>query len=103
MKPTYIRRLAMQALNDHDPDKQEDNRPANRCARCNFVRHPCETFELAEAVLTLLDDGLTGAERYFAQRLEDPEYRQAYEDAQGESHLHHPAASSHRRRGGRSA
>lgn len=49
--------LRAEAVNDrdlHDPAKQEDN-GYERCARCHFTRHPCETFFYADAVIKLLD------------------------------------------------
>jgi len=54
-----LRRLALHVRRDHDPAQQTDN-GYERCALCNYSRHPCTTFELADAVLTFLDQGRTG-------------------------------------------
>lgn len=37
----------------HDPKLQKDN-PYERCSLCHFTRHPCEAYEMADAVLRLL-------------------------------------------------
>ena len=38
---------------EHDPKNQ--NHGYERCALCGYVRHPCDTYDLAVAVLDLLD------------------------------------------------
>lgn len=57
----HLRRLALQLRSEHDGRTQGsaiDSRP--RCAVCNYTRHPCAVFELADDVLTYLDQGRTG-------------------------------------------
>jgi hypothetical protein len=51
-----LRRHALEIQMMHDPRKQENN-PYGRCALCHYTRHPCEVFELATAVLQLIDRG----------------------------------------------
>lgn len=38
----------------HNPSKQPDN-PYDRCALCQYTRHPCDTFDLATDWLRLYD------------------------------------------------
>jgi hypothetical protein len=38
----------------HDPEHQKDN-GYERCALCHFTRHPCDAFDMADQVLTLLN------------------------------------------------
>ena len=40
----------------HTPEHQDGN-GYNRCALCSYVRHPCETWELADDLVTLLEQG----------------------------------------------
>ena len=49
-----LRRFALEEQSLHDPSKQEGN-GYERCAHCHYTRHPCSTYELATAVLQLLD------------------------------------------------
>ena len=51
-----LRRYALETQLLHDPSRQENN-PYGRCALCHYTRHPCEVYELATAVLQLLDRG----------------------------------------------
>jgi hypothetical protein len=51
-----LRRFALGAQQQHDPAQQGDN-PYERCEHCHYTRHPCDTYELATAVLQLLDSG----------------------------------------------
>ena len=53
-----LRRYALDAQAQHDPSKQDDN-PYERCAHCHYTRHPCDVYDLATAVLQLLDRGRT--------------------------------------------
>lgn len=55
-----LRRFALDCQQQHDPAQQEDN-PYDRCALCHFTRHPCDVYDLATAVLWLLDEGRTDA------------------------------------------
>jgi len=48
-----LRTFARSIVRDHDPANQDHK--YDRCALCGFVRHPCETYELADSVLELLD------------------------------------------------
>jgi hypothetical protein len=48
-----LRTFASHVVHEHDPANQ--NHRFERCELCGFVRHPCETYELADAVLELLD------------------------------------------------
>jgi hypothetical protein len=54
MTDDELRRFALEEQNLHDPSKQEGN-GYERCAHCHYTRHPCSTYELATAVLQLLD------------------------------------------------
>ena len=49
-----LRRFAEDELARHTPANQERN-GYNRCAECHYTRHPCDVFDLAAAVLRLLD------------------------------------------------
>jgi len=49
-----LREFAQAMLTSHDPANQEDN-GYERCALCHFTRHPCDVYDLAAAVLRLLD------------------------------------------------
>lgn len=40
----------------HTPEHQDGN-GYNRCALCSYVRHPCEVWELADDLVTLLERG----------------------------------------------
>lgn len=53
MTDEELREWAMSVAHDHDPEHQAHNYV--RCELCGFVRHPCDTFDLARAVLALLD------------------------------------------------
>jgi hypothetical protein len=53
-----LRAYALDSQAQHDPSKQDDN-PYERCAHCHYTRHPCDVFDLATAVLQLLDRGHT--------------------------------------------
>ena len=63
MNRDEMRQFALGEKNLHDPEKQFEDNPKNsfpdRCMLCSYTRHPCSTFELAEAVLYLLDEGRT--------------------------------------------
>jgi hypothetical protein len=50
----YIASLARSAYEAHDPKNQDHK--YNRCQICHYTRHPCNTFELAEAILILLGE-----------------------------------------------
>lgn len=40
----------------HDPEKQEGSTAyPGRCELCHYTRHPCDAFDMADAVLRLLD------------------------------------------------
>ena len=49
----YFYALAIEAQQAHDPAQQVDN-GYERCALCSYTRHPCDVYELATIVLTLL-------------------------------------------------
>ena len=53
MTDEEMREWAVSLVQDHDPLNQ--NHAYERCELCGFVRHPCDTFDLARAVLALLD------------------------------------------------
>ena len=57
----HLRRLALQLRSEHDGRTQgsvlASIDPHPRCAVCNYTRHPCTVFELADDVLTYLDQG----------------------------------------------
>jgi hypothetical protein len=40
---------------EHDPTNQKHN--YERCELCGFTHHPCDVYDLATAVLALLDRG----------------------------------------------
>jgi hypothetical protein len=48
--------LAYEMRRAHDPAQQGDDAWPGRCAQCSYCRHPCVTFELADGVLSLLDE-----------------------------------------------
>jgi hypothetical protein len=50
-----LRREAIATRDAHDPSKQADNR-YNRCSLCHYTRHPCDAYDMADAVLRLLDE-----------------------------------------------
>jgi hypothetical protein len=56
-----LRRFALHAQRMHDPTQQGDDAWPGRCAHCHYTHHPCDTYDLATAVLYLLDDGRTDA------------------------------------------
>src|SRR5690606_41134102 len=47
------REFAEAVLIDHDPDHQGDT--PGRCNLCDYTRHPCSTYTLAEYLLQALD------------------------------------------------
>jgi len=49
-----LRQFAQDELDRHTPANQEHN-GYERCALCHFTRHPCDVYDLAAAVLRLLD------------------------------------------------
>lgn len=57
-----LRRFALDEQRLHDPAQQPapDAWPG-RCALCHYERHPCDVYDLASAVLWLLDEGRTDA------------------------------------------
>ena len=54
MSDDDLRMFARAAKAHHTPTEQDDN-PYERCALCHYTRHPCDVYDLAAAVLTLLD------------------------------------------------
>ena len=54
MSMDELRQYATFAMAQHDPAQQEGN-GYNRCEHCHYTRHPCDVYELASAVLRLLD------------------------------------------------
>ena len=50
-----LRRFAQDELDRHTPAKQEGN-GYNRCELCHYTRHPCDVYDLAAAVLRLLEE-----------------------------------------------
>ena len=50
----------------HDPEHQGDDAWPERCALCHYTRHPCDTYDMADQVLALLDRiaGIESADRY---------------------------------------
>lgn len=53
-----MRRVAAFAQRQHDPKFQRNG--YDRCEHCHYTRHPCDVYDLATMVLTLLDEGRTG-------------------------------------------
>ena len=53
MSDDELRAWALSVQRDHDPAHQPHTYP--RCQLCGFVRHPCDTYELAGSVVELLD------------------------------------------------
>jgi len=49
-----LRGFALEAQLQHDPTQQDGN-PYKRCEHCHYTRHPCDVYDLATAVLALLD------------------------------------------------
>jgi hypothetical protein len=58
MSRDELRKYALSLRSLHDPLQQPDN-GYNRCENCHYTRHPCDTYEMASAVLELLDSGRT--------------------------------------------
>jgi hypothetical protein len=58
MTDDELRRYALGSMKLHDPKQQEGN-GYDRCEHCHYTRHPCDVYELAQIVLTLLDRGRT--------------------------------------------
>jgi hypothetical protein len=54
MNDHELSNLAIHCYEEHNPKNQNHN--YDRCCLCDFTRHPCETFELAEAILSLLKE-----------------------------------------------
>lgn len=54
-----LRRFALGAQRMHDPKVQGHG--YNRCEHCHYTTHPCDTYDLATAVLWLLDEGRDAA------------------------------------------
>jgi cytochrome c peroxidase len=50
-----LRRYALGAQRLHDPKLQANG--YNRCEHCHYTSHPCDVYELASAVLWLIDEG----------------------------------------------
>ena len=48
-----LRDFAQATRDFHDPAMQEH--AYARCERCGFTRHPCDTYDLADSVITLLN------------------------------------------------
>lgn len=48
-----LREYATNVRDAHDATKQDHG--YERCELCGYTRHPCETFDMASAVLVLLD------------------------------------------------
>lgn len=46
--------LALEIRTAHDPTTQANGYA--RCELCHYTRHPCDAFEMADGVLSLLDD-----------------------------------------------
>lgn len=55
-----LRRFALDEQRLHDPAQQGADAWPDRCMHCHYTRHPCDVYELATIVLTLLDEGRTG-------------------------------------------
>jgi hypothetical protein len=53
MTDDELRNYAVQEQILHDPSKQGHG--YDRCEHCHYTRHPCSTYDLATAVLQLLD------------------------------------------------
>jgi len=51
-----LRSYALDSLKLHDPKLQEGN-GYDRCEHCHYTRHPCDVYELAQIVLSLLARG----------------------------------------------
>jgi hypothetical protein len=56
-----LRRYALHEQRNHDPAQQGDASWPDRCMHCHYTRHPCDVYDLASAVLWLLDEGRTDA------------------------------------------
>lgn len=54
-----LRRYALVTQRQHTPENQGKDHWPNRCALCHYTSHPCDVYDLATAVLWLLDDGRT--------------------------------------------
>ena len=46
--------LAHDIRTTHDPTAQANG--YNRCEHCHYTRHPCDAYEMADAVLRLLEE-----------------------------------------------
>ena len=58
-----LRAFAQDELDRHTPANQENN-GYERCALCHYTRHPCDVYDLAAAVLRLLDKNERLSEAY---------------------------------------
>ena len=54
MSDEELREWATALIDAHTPAKQEGN-PYERCALCHYTHHPCDVWDLAAWVVTLLD------------------------------------------------
>ena len=54
MTDEELRAWAQSIADRHTPANQVGNN-YQRCALCSYVRHPCDTYEMAAWVITLLD------------------------------------------------
>lgn len=61
-----LRRYAIYAQRQHNPAFQKNG--YDRCEHCHYTRHPCDVYDLATAVLWLLDDGRTDDPWQFVER-----------------------------------
>lgn len=54
MTDDELRDYAVSTRDQHTPEMQDGN-PYERCALCHYTRHPCDVYDLANAVIGLLD------------------------------------------------
>ena len=54
IEPPFISRAEAEGVRDtHDPTKQGHG--YNRCEHCHYTSHPCDAYDMADAVIRLLD------------------------------------------------
>ena len=49
-----LRSYAESVRDAHTPKLQDDN-PYDRCGQCQYTRHPCDTFEMADALIQFIN------------------------------------------------
>jgi hypothetical protein len=54
IEPPFISRAEAEGVREtHDPKRQGHG--YNRCEHCHYTSHPCDAYDMADAVVRLLD------------------------------------------------